>query len=123
MKPNNSCWDYCLIKAVICMHFLMPPTEQTKRQCCVVPNNLTVNITVNPPPFGTLTPQCQAPGSLTRPAMPPGTPYVIHLFSISAYVYKCMGTWAELRCFQLCINKCAYVLVCVCFSGEGGGGW
>lgn len=61
------------------MHFLMPPTEQTKRQCCVEPNNLTVNITVNPPPFGTLTPQCQAPGSLTRPAMPPGTPYVIHL--------------------------------------------
>lgn len=22
---NNSCWDYCLIKAVICMHSLMPP--------------------------------------------------------------------------------------------------
>lgn len=74
---------------------LRPPTEQTKRQCCAKTNNLTSESARSP--WGSdarhLIPRCQAPGSPTRRAMPPGQPYVPLCGCYTYYLLMYIPIW------------------------------
>lgn len=74
---------------------LRPPTAQTKRQRCAKTNNLTSESARSPwgSDAGHLIPWCQAPGSPTRRAVPPGQPYVPLCGCYTYYLLMYIPIW------------------------------
>lgn len=81
---DNSCWDYCLIKAVKRPHPLCAPHRADQK--AAVQRPITPHHSRPPIPGGSdarhLIPQCQAPGS---PSMPQGLPRTRAFVGVKTY--------------------------------------
>lgn len=97
------------------MHSFMPPYRADQK--ALLRRVQYPNITVGPPPLGTdarhLMPQCQAPRSPTRPAMPPGTPYVCLCGCVTYYASLHMFIW---RICSAEWDSFTAVYICMCVS-------